>query len=29
LEYSDLGVDIATNGDCGANIIRAVAGNIP
>jgi len=25
-EYSDLGVDIATNGDCGADIIRAVAG---
>ena len=28
-EYSDLGVDIATNGDYGANIIRAVAGKHP
>ena len=25
-DYYDLGVDIAINGDCGANIIRAVAG---
>jgi hypothetical protein len=28
-EYSDLGVDIATNVDYGANIIRAVAGKYP
>ena len=28
-EYSDLGIDLATNGDYGANIIRAVAGKHP
>ena len=28
-EYSDLGIDIATNGNYGANIIRAVAGKHP
>ena len=28
LEYSDLGIDVATNGDYGANIIRVVQGNI-
>ena len=28
-EYSNLGIDLATNGDYGANIIRAVAGKHP
>ena len=28
-EYSDLGFDLATNGDYGANIIRAVPGKNP
>jgi len=28
-EYSDLGIGLATNGDYGANIIRAVAGKYP
>ena len=28
-EYSDLGFDLATNGDYGANIIRAVPGKHP
>ena len=28
-EYSDLGIDLATNGDCWANIIKAVAGKHP
>ena len=28
-EYSDLGINLATNGDYGANIIRAVAGKHP
>ena len=28
-EYSDLGIDLATNGDYVANIIRAVAGRHP
>ena len=28
-EYSDLGINVATNGDYGANIIRAVAGKHP
>ncbi len=28
-EYSNLGIDIATNGDYGANIIKVVKGNHP
>ena len=28
-EYSDLGIDVATNGNYGANIIGAVAGKHP
>ena len=28
-EYSNLGIDLATNGDYGANIIRAVKGKHP
>ena len=28
-EYSDLGINVATNGDYGANIIRVVPGKNP